>query len=343
MFSRLAWLFGLRKSPLTPQSLASTMERATLALEHGNLRLARELVHGASAQAAAEVGREDRLYAQALINEATILYGVGDLVKAAQTYRTAAAIAAAQRDAQRGRLTCLTSLGEILTKLGDLDEAEQILRQGLSEREALFGPEHPGYASGLAPLADNLLAQGRPAEAEPLIEQAALINWQAGHEAVAGDLAIRAYVIKAAHGPESSAFDHWEKLPPHMQAMLVDHCVARAERADPHAAQAALLELRRRLQGTPDVEVLLLASVNQQLASVARLTGDHDVRIEACRMAIKLRGGMDEPQQVVTAWEELARALRDAGRPDEAAAAQRTAAEKAHGRDQRRTGFATDS
>jgi tetratricopeptide (TPR) repeat protein len=343
MFSRLAWLFGLRKTPLTPQSLASTMERAATALENGDSLRAEELVHRAAEQAAAEAGQQSRLYALALFNEATILSGIGDLARAAQAFRSAAEVPAAEREAQQNRLTYLTRLGEILTRLEQLEEAEQVLREGLSERQSFYGLEHSGYATGLAPLAENLLAQGRLAEAEPLIEQAVLINWEAGHEAVAGDMAIRAYVLKAAHGPEISALDHWEKLPPHMQEMLAANCLERAERADPHAAQAVLLELRRRLQATPDVEVLPLASVNTRLASIARLTGDHDVRIEACRMAIKLGGGMDDSERVVSAWEGLAMALEDAGRGDEAAAAHRAAAERARRANRRRTGFAADS
>ena len=297
MFARLAALFGWSSGPLTMQSLEQVLERAIAALGSGERLKAEEIVHAAVERAAAQDGRQSHLYAQALFNEATILCGIGDLVRAAAACRAAAEVPAADKAAQKDRLTYLMNLGEILTRMDKLGEAEAVLRQGLAEREAFYGTEHPGYAFGLAPLAENLLAQGRADEAEPLIEQAVEINWAAGHEAVAGDLGIRAFVIKAARGPEASALDHWPQLPPNMQQMLVDDCLERAERADPHVAQTVLLELRRRLQGTPDVDVLPLANVNTQLANVARLSGDHDVRIEACRMAIKLGGGMDSTKR----------------------------------------------
>ena len=336
MFGRLAALLGFRPNPLTPPVLEQVLERAIAALKSGDRLKAEEIVHAAVNQAAKEQGRQSHLYAQALFNEATILGGIGDLVRAAAACRTAAEVPAADKAAQKDRLTYLMNLGEFLTRMDKLGEAEDVLRQGLAEREAFYGTDHSGYAFALAPLAENLLAQGRADEAEPLIEQAVEINWEAGHEAVAGDLGIRAFVIKAARGPEASALDHWAQLPPHMQQMLVDDCLERAERADPHVAQAVLLELRRRLQGTPDVDVLPLTNVNTQLANIARLSGDHDVRIEACRMAIKLCGGMDDPKHVVNAWEGLSMALDDAGRADEAEKAYQSGLEKARAANQPR-------
>jgi tetratricopeptide (TPR) repeat protein len=336
MFSRIASLFGLSPQKLTPQGLEQIMERALAAFQAGDSLRAEELVHAATEQAAAEQGRESHLYAQALFNEACVLCGIGDLARAAATCRRAAEVPAADKAAQKDRLTYWMNLGEILTRLEQHGQAEGVLRQGLSERETFYGMEHPGYAFGLAPLAENLLAQGQAESAEPLIDQAVEINWKAGHEAVASDLSIRAFVVKAARGPDASAFDHWPQLPANLQDALVSNCLERAERTDPHVAQAVLLELRKRLQGTPDVEVLPLTNVNTQLANISRLTGDHDVRIEACRMAIKLSGGLGEPGAVVNAWEGLAMALDDAGREVECEQAYRSALEKARGFSQRR-------
>jgi tetratricopeptide (TPR) repeat protein len=153
---------------------------------------------------------------------------------------------------------------------------------------------------------------------------------------VASDLALWAHIVKAVRGPDSPALELWENLPPHMQQMVCDHCLDRATRSDPHAAQAVLLELRKRLQATPDVEVRPLANVNAQLANIARLTGNHDVRIESCRMSIKLCGGIEDAKHAVNAWEGLAMALDDAGQPDEAEKAYRSALEKAQAGQQRR-------
>jgi tetratricopeptide (TPR) repeat protein len=336
MFNRLASLFGLGSKKLTPQSLEKVMEQALAAFQAGDGLRAEELVHATVEQAAAQEGRESHLYAQALFNEATVLCGVGDLARAAAVCRAAADVPAASKAAEKDRLTYLMNLGEILTRGEKLDEAEQVLREGLAEREKFYGVEHSGYAFGLAPLAENLLAQGRGEEALPLARQAVEVNWASGNEQVASDLALWAHVVKAVRGPNSPALDQWENLPPHMQQQVCDHCLDRATRSDPHAAQAVLLELRRRLQRTPDVDVLPLTNVNTQLANIARLSGDHEVRIEACRMAIKLCGGMDEPKHVINAWEGLAMALDDAGQPGEAEKAYRSALERAQASRQRR-------
>src|SRR5262245_16686747 len=336
MLSRIASLFGLGPKRLTPQSLEKVMEQALAAFQAGDGLRAEELVHATVEQAAAQEGRSSHLYAQALFNEATVLCGVGDLARAAAACRAAADVPAASKPAQKDRLTYLMNLGEILTRGEKLAEAEQVLREGLAEREKFYGVEHSGYGFGLAPLAENLLAQGRGEEALPLARQAVEVNWANGNEQVASDLALWAHVVKAVRGPDSPALDLWENLPPHMQQQVCDHCLDRATRSDPHAAQAVLLELRKRLQGTPDVDVLPLTNVNTQLANIARLSGDHEVRIEACRMAIKLCGGMDDPKHVVNAWEGLGMALDDAGQSSEAEKAYRSALEKAQASRQRR-------
>jgi tetratricopeptide (TPR) repeat protein len=336
MLTRLASLFGFGPKPLTPRSLEQSMEQALEAFQAGDRLRAEEIVHAMTEEVAAQEGRASHLYAQSLFNEATVLCGVGELARAAAACRAAADVPAAGHAAQKDRLTYLMNLGEILTRGERLAEAESVLREGLAEREKFYGVEHSGYAFGLAPLAENLLAQGRSEEALPLARQAVEINWANGNEQVASDLAIWAHVVKAVRGLDSPALDLWDKLPPHMQQKVCEACLERAERSDPHQSQAVLLELRRRLQATPDVEVVPLANVNAQLANVARLTGDHDVRIEACQMAIKLCGGMDDAKHVINGWEGLAMALDDAGRLAECEEAYRTALTKAKASGQRR-------
>jgi tetratricopeptide (TPR) repeat protein len=58
--------------------------------------------------------------------------------------------------------------------------------------------------------------------------------------------------------------------------------------------------------------------VNIALANVARLTGDHEARIDASMKVIKLCGGLDDPHHLIEAYQGLAYALSDAGREDDA-------------------------
>lgn len=329
MFNRLTSLLGYGQSKLTREGLDQILQEAISTLQAGDSLRAEELVDAAVKRAAEEQGPASHLHAQALFNKASVLCGVGDLERAAAMCRLAAEVPAVDRAGQKDRLTYWMNLGEILTLMERHEEAEVVLRQGLAERETFYGTDHPGYAFGLAPLADNLLAQSRAEEAQPIIDQAISINWEAGHEAVASDLSIRAFIVKTAQGPAAAALDMWQHLPPNLQAALVSNCIERAERAEPQAAQAVLLELRLVLQGTPDVEVIPLANVNAQLANMARLTGDHDARIEACQMSIKLCGGLGDAGALVNAWEGLAMAFDDAGRDAQCEDAYRSALDKA--------------
>lgn len=65
------------------------------------------------------------------------------------------------------------------------------------------------------------------------------------------------------------------------------------------------------------MDVPPLLNVNIALANVARLTGDHDLRVEASRAAVKLCGGLDDRRHLVMAYQGLAHALAEAGRDGE--------------------------
>lgn len=323
----LNWLFGRRR--LTAEQIDEAMEQAIALLQRGDTLRAEESIHKVVEDAAARCGSDSPLYAKALFNEATVLCGIGDLSRAAAKCRAAADVPAADEHAQKDRLTYLMNLGEILTRAGSHGEAEVALRQGLAERETFYGTQHPGYAFGLAPLAENLLAQDRADEALPLIDQAVEINWNAGHEQVASDLAVRAFIVKAAEGPDAESLDAWNNVPASIQTQIVSHCLTRAEHAARHVSQAVFAELRRRLQRTPDVEATDLLNATIALANAARETGDHDARIEASQVVVKLCGGLDEPHHAIEAWQALAFAFSDAGRQEEAEQAYQEAVARA--------------
>jgi len=59
-----------------------------------------------------------------------------------------------------------------LRKAGKLDEAEQLARTGLAERERILGSEHPDTFGNMATLADILRDKGDASSAEALYDQA---------------------------------------------------------------------------------------------------------------------------------------------------------------------------
>lgn len=70
----------------------------------------------------------------------------------------------------------LSSLAAILHNRGDLTEAEKIYRECLERRRATLGPRHEDVATSLRSLAIVLKDAGRTAEAEPLLQEALSIR-----------------------------------------------------------------------------------------------------------------------------------------------------------------------
>jgi tetratricopeptide (TPR) repeat protein len=128
------------------------------------------------------------------------------------------------------------------------------------------------------------------------------------------DLATRAFAIKSAHGLDREGLDRWRALPNPMQTLLVKQCVAKAEHYEPKVARAVLLEVREKLQKTPDAAPVLPLSVNIGLANLARAAGDHGARIEALEQTVAICARLPDRTHLVLAHQELAAALDEAGR-----------------------------
>ena len=70
------------------------------------------------------------------------------------------------------RAAILSTIGQTLWRLGELDTAETILRDALDTQTARLGPDHPDTLSTVTRLASALRAQGELDEALPLFERA---------------------------------------------------------------------------------------------------------------------------------------------------------------------------
>jgi tetratricopeptide (TPR) repeat protein len=127
---------------------------------------------------------------------ASFFQATGRLRDAVDPFREACAIDARDEEGRRSRLTYLVQFGELLAQIGELEEAERVLRDSLAGRAAFYGKEHAGYGFGLEPLADVLLRRGAIDEARARCDEAWKIFAANGHERIATALALRAEIAK---------------------------------------------------------------------------------------------------------------------------------------------------
>src|SRR5262249_52325265 len=147
---------------------------------------AEELVRQAVQAAERQSGPHSPAHASALNDLATVLLYLREPQRAVQALRRACAVYAPDDpQAGRDRLAYPLNPGYALTAAGDLDEAEQVLRDGLDGRRLFYGREHAGYGFGLEPLADLLLRKGKADDALKLADEAVGNFWSAGHARVA--------------------------------------------------------------------------------------------------------------------------------------------------------------
>lgn len=317
-------------APVNREYLEQQFQRALQLMQAGNAPAAQHMIRAAVARVAQQQPGSP-LFGEACIKEATILIAIGELPKAEIACRAAMDLPAADDAARKERVNHQTFLGDILARQQKLDEAERVLRDALEERRKIFGPEHTGYAIGLAALADLLLQRDRPAEALETIDEALRILSRARHERLPADLALRAFIVKATGGLEAEALAAWPTLTRGMQKNLIHQCVRRSKQADARLAQSVLAEVRERAHSTPELDAPPLLAIDIALANAAQQNGDHDARIAACRSMVKLCQTFADRHQLAAAQQALAMALDDAGRAEEVApafdAAVRTARE----------------
>lgn len=109
----------------------------------------------------------------------------GQFLKAARAHYAKAQIYELKRDFRNaqyhylnalilvpGNLVYLNDTGIMTLKLGNYQEAEPIIREGLSIQEEAFGLDHPDVATSMANLATLFRARGRVVEAERLQKRA---------------------------------------------------------------------------------------------------------------------------------------------------------------------------
>jgi tetratricopeptide (TPR) repeat protein len=191
-----------------------------------------EIMRQAVQYARDHLGPQSAVYAERLYELATILLAVGDKTRALPLIVEAAGV----RDPDGGyegekqRLMYGMNVGDVLMRLGRLDEAEAAMRENVAAREALYGKEHAGFAYGVEQLADVLRARGETDEALRLADVAVDVFWSTGNPRIAAALATRAPLAKLKG---LAAFDRVTQLPDELFDSVVDESLARESVDDP--------------------------------------------------------------------------------------------------------------
>ena len=313
------------------EAFASALQKAHAGDRWG----AEALLAEAMASAKREPGAASAEYARACYEYGSLLAAFGQVRRALPPFRDACAVRVAEPSAVKNRLTYLVQLGELLRGVGELDEAEQVLRESLAGRSGFYGEDHAGYAFGLEPLAAVLLHKGRHDEALARVEQAIRVFVDTGHERVATALALRAEVVKV-RDPDAPAFPAIE-APASFFGAIAEAVFARA--ADwgggdgNAAARRALLQDTHELlcKQLPKDDSLALQALSQIANYEQRLgaAADFERRCSAARELGAAFGRLGQERQAILCVLGLALAQSEAGDAEAALATYRDARERA--------------
>lgn len=276
--------------------MSTPLEQALEALKGGNAQQAETILNAAIKEAQEKHGQESPEYASAEFDLAKILVSIGQLPKAAEALRRAANVPAKEGQPQKMRLDYLTNLGEVLARMGQMDEALKVHEESLAEREKAFGKTSEGYAYGQAPLAEVLLAKGDIDAAERNIEAALAILWKAGRPQVVPFAALRAAIRSAKYADERPLLEPFDALPPQLQVELIKICLARTQRDNPKYSLHVLEELKERIEDSENHSEAL-PQVVATYSNIAAAVGNHEARISSLQWLRKhLEENDDKPQ-----------------------------------------------
>ena len=256
----------------TTKSSKTTIERSIEALRAGKPQEAVNIAKAAVDEAVRAHGKDSPEEARALFDMANVFVFLGNLEMALDWVTKASVIAVKDNPAKGAQLDYIKARGELLQKLGRMEQAKAAYEQSVEGRKALYGEESLGVARGELPLADLCLQMGDLERAEALVERVAGQFWHAQDEMLPASLALRAFILAARYGDEKPMFEHFDMLPAPKRAQLIMATLQIAQNVPPEAAFTTLQELRERLEDfqSPDLRQDALPFA-QELSAVVEL------------------------------------------------------------------------
>jgi tetratricopeptide (TPR) repeat protein len=308
--------------------VAALNEKAMSYLQRGDTVRAEETALEAVRLAGQEQGKESAGYYQSQLTFATVHIATGRVEQSIQILQAALAGGVpADANAQKERLTLLMNLGEVLVRLERYDEAEQVLRDGLEGRRLFYGTDHPGYAFGLEPLGELLLACEKYAEALPIAEEVVENFRHSQHPRLIEGLALRA-ITRLAVGDAENAFSEVGDLSKPQVEEFAVAMVNKTGTLKPILARRVLLRgqemIAERLGETHQTALNLLAYLANQEAQWGE-SGDAETRIETIRRAKEAYQRANRLDDVVMALQGMSLAQGDIGDKDGAEASAKEA------------------
>lgn len=227
----------------------SAIDHAFALLRAGSPLDAESAAAQAVKDAAARHGPHSTAYAAAQFDLARLLLALGDMTRAAACLREAVRVPSDSAESERDRLSYVMNLGEVLIALGALDEAQELLVQGLADRAGFYGTDHPGYAFGLSSIAELHLKRGQPAQARAAAQRAAKLLWDWQHPHLAHALVQLTAALVADGYVAREVLKVWpvESLPSDLRTRALQQALTRAELDPPAQALDVLDVVRSRL------------------------------------------------------------------------------------------------
>ena len=261
------------------------------------------------------------------------LYELGELVRAAEVGKTALAEfdAAHARESEMS-IRLMATVAAIWFELGDLREAERLLDDGLERASRVRSPTARGSILWNASLV--AYERGRYTEALELSEEA--LRTFRGSDAgrfVGKLLGARGYLLLRTEPPRiDEAFECLNEAltelaetsdPVDKAYVFTELCYAHLARGELDQAIHAAQDAQRLLGSTTQLEY---ARATTALAVALTAAGEHDRARPLFAEAATILDRLGATRDAARTWIELAHALTDSGRPDEAIAAYENAA-----------------
>jgi tetratricopeptide (TPR) repeat protein len=251
---------------------------------------AEQMIERLVAEIAEKHGPVSRLSGQALAAQSMVMLALNDYPRAAAALKKAAKIEPIDHTCQKERLTHQMNLGEMLSRMGNHAEAEEVLRQSLVERGDFYGKEHSGYAYGLESLGEVVLRQGRCEEALAMAEEAVTIDRANRNPHLAQDIALKAVALASRPAAGENCLPDWETLSAQDQAGVVQYCHVLAESFDAAVMVRVYQQLEKCLASSASAGPDEVLNVAIAITNMARKAGDHESRIAAFRRVLALMG-----------------------------------------------------
>lgn len=293
---------------------SEAFDKAVELLQSGEGLAADETMRQAVEDAREQYGEQSGTYAHTCFERASILSGLGRTAEAVEVLRQATSVHIPD-DYQitRNRLTYLMELGSGLVRLGEFDEAQKVLTESVTQREAFYGREHAGYGFGLEPLAVLKIRMDQLPEALELIDQTIDIFWQDGHPRIATALPQRAIILARMNSPVP-VFPEMDDVPENILADLVQQTASVLDQQHAAASQRVLDDLIGQLSQQLGSQHNLVLQLQGFLAHVQRWIGPSEGRIESlerlCQSLLD-QGRRAEATEALMALAEACEALQD--------------------------------